>query len=87
MDRNYNRVPTERIEPDNVQQIRRVIRTDGKRRVFGYAMLSETNGACDEDDEENQAAFERGEDQVAYDRLMAHVHANAAKGLENPLEK
>ena len=87
MDRNYNRVPAERTEPDNVQQIRRVIRTDQRRRVFGYATLSDKYGACDEDDEENQVAFERGEDQVAYDRLMAHVNANAAKGLENPLER
>ena len=87
MDRNYNRVPTERAEPENVQQIRRVVSTDKKRRVFGYARLDDKYGACDEDDEENQDAFERGEDQVAYDKLMAHVNANAAKGLVNPLGK
>lgn len=87
MDRNYNRVPKERKEPDNVQQIRQVISTDKKRRVFGYATLDSKYGACDEDDEENQAAFERGEDQVAFDRLMVHVNANAAKGVENPLGK
>ena len=85
MDRNYNRVPTERAEPENVQQIRQVISTDKKRRVFGYARLSDKYGTCDEDEEENQAAFERGEDQVAFDRLMAHVDANAAKGAVNPL--
>ena len=87
IDRNYNRVPTEREEPDNVRQIRRVIGTDEKRRVFGYATLNDMYGTCDEDVQENHAAFERGEDQVAYDRLMAHVNANAAKGVENPLGK
>ena len=87
MDRNYNRVPTEHEEPENVQQIRQVISTDKKRRVFGYAMLDGKYGACDEDEEENQAAFERGEDQAAFDRLMLHINANAAKGLVNPLGK
>ena len=83
----YNRVPAECAEPDNVRQIRQVISADKRRRVFGYAQLSAEYGACDVDDEENQAAFERGEDQVAYDRLMANVNANAAKEMENPLEK
>ena len=87
MDRNYNRVPKEHAEADNVQQIRQVISTDQKRRVFGYATMDDKYGACDEDEEENQAAFERGEDQVAFDRLMGHVNANAAKGVVNPLEK
>ena len=86
-DRSYNHVPTERAEPENVQQIRQVISTDEKRRVFAYATLDDKYGTCYEDDEENQAAFERGEDQVAFDRLMATVNANAAKGVENPLEK
>ena len=86
-DRSYNHVPTERAEPENVQQIRQVISTDKKRRVFAYATLDDKYGTCYEDDEENQAAFERGEDQVAFDRLMATVNANAAKGVENPLEK
>ena len=85
---NSNRgVPTERAEPDDVQQIRQVISTDKKRRVFGYATLDDKYGFCFADDEENQAAFERGEDQVAFDRLMANVNANAAKGAVNPLGK
>lgn len=80
MDRSYNREPEERAEPDNVQQIRRVLSTDAKRRAFRYAHLDEKYGACDEFEEEIQAAFERGEDQVAFDRLMERVDANAAKG-------
>ena len=80
MERNYHRVPTEQVEPDNVQQIRRVLSTDVRRRVFGYATLSDKYGDCDEDEEETQAAFERGEDQVAFDKLMGNVRANAAKG-------
>ena len=85
MDHKFNRVPRERTEPDNVQQIRQVISTDRNRRVFGYAILHDKYGACHEDDEENQAAFERGEDQLAFDRLMVNVNANAAKGAVNPL--
>lgn len=79
-DRDFNRSPQERAEPDNVQEIRRVLSADAKRRVFGYAVLDDKYGACDIDEEENHAAFERGEDQVAFDRLMANVNANAAKG-------
>ena len=86
MDRDYHRNPRERTEPDNVQQIRRVLNSDAKRRVFAYGWLDDKYGACDPD-EENQAALERGEDQVAFDRLMGRVNANAARGEENPLGK
>ena len=78
---------TERVEPGNVQQIRRMLNADPRRRVFGYATLDDKYGACDADDEENVAAFERGEDQVAFDRLMGNVNANAAKGKENLVGK
>ena len=83
-DRKYNRVPTEHAEPDNVQQIRQVISTDQKWREFAYATLDDKYGVFFQD-EETQAAFERGEDQVAFDRLMATINANAAKGVVNPL--
>ena len=85
MDHDADSVPTERAEPDNVQQIRQVINTHNTRRVFAYATLDDKYGYLFGDDEENQAAFERGEDQVAFDRLMANVNANAAKGAVNPL--
>ena len=74
-------------ESDNVQQIRRVLSEDAKRRVFSYAMLNDKYGDCDEDEEENQAAFERGADQLAFDRLIGNVNANAAKGEQNPIGK
>ena len=83
----YRRPKEEPEEPGNVQQIRRVLSGDARRRVFGYATLDSKYGACDDDEEENQAAFERGEDQVAYDRLMGCVNANATKGRENPIGK
>ena len=76
---------TERAEPENVQQIRRMLNADPRRQVFGYATLDDKYGACDTDEEENVAAFERGEDQVAFDRLMGNVNANAAKGKANPV--
>ena len=87
MNRDFSRVPEEREEPENVQQIRRVIDGDRKRRVFGYAVLSDKYGACDVDEEENQAAFQRGEDQVAFERLMAMVNTKAVNGDEHSLEK
>lgn len=74
-------------ESEDVQQIRRVLSGDARRRVFGYAILNDKYGACDDDEEENQAAFERGDDQVAFDRLMGIVDANATKGKENPIGK
>ena len=76
----YHRFSQEEADPENVQQIRRVLDEDAKRRVFGYGTLSDKYGDCFVDEDENQAAFERGEDQVAFDRLMGNVNANAAKG-------
>ena len=78
---------TERIEPENVQQIRHVLNADPRRRVFGYATLDDKYGDCTMDEDNNPAAFERGEDQVAFDRLMGNVNANAAKGKKNPVGK
>ena len=76
---------TQRAEPENVQQIRRMLNADPRRRVFGYATLDDKYGHCFIDDEGNVAAFERGEDQLAFDRLMGNVNANATKGKENPV--
>lgn len=68
----------EPVCPGDVRQIRRVPSDVAKRRVFGYAMLDDKYGECCDDSEENGAAFERGEDQAAFDRLMSNVNANAA---------
>ena len=76
---------TEQVEPENVQQIRRSLNADPRRRVFGYATLDDKYGACDVDEEETVAAIERGEDQVAFDRLMGNVNANAATEKANPV--
>ncbi|CAD6570390.1 MAG: hypothetical protein ASARMPREDX12_003477 [Alectoria sarmentosa] len=83
----YYSFSQEEADPENVQQIRRVLSEDAKRRVFGYATLNDKYGDCFTDDDENQAAFERGEDQVAFDRLMGNISANATKGEENPIGK
>lgn len=85
MDHKYNGSPTECKEPDHVPQIRQVMSTDRNRRVFRYAGLDDRDGHFYEDDDENQAAFKRGGDQVAFDRLMMNVNANAAKGAVNLL--
>lgn len=79
MGRSFHTIQTTQAEPDNVQQIRRVLSADAKRRVFGYAHLDDKYGTCYEDDEENEAAFWRGEDQLTFDKLMEKVNGNAAK--------
>ena len=69
--------------------VRSTLNADPRRRVFGYALLdgkyaSGKHRDCDIiDDEENVAAFERGEDRFAFDRLMGNLNANAARGKEN----
>ncbi len=73
----YHLVEKAQTEPDNVQQIRRLLGEDANRRLFAYVMLSENYGTCEVDEDESQAAFERGEDQVAFDRLMEEINANA----------
>lgn len=60
MNQKYASIQKESVESQKVQQIRRVLSRDGKRRVFGYAKLDDGYGACNEYDEKNQAAFERG---------------------------
>ena len=69
-------------EPDRVQQIRRVLNGDARRRVFGYGVLRDNYGVHDVDGEETQAAFERGEDQLAYDNLMNRIDVYITEGRE-----
>ena len=71
---------TERLEPENVQQISRILNADPRRRMFAYATMDDKYEDIFIDHEETVAAFERGEDQVAFDRLMGNVNANATKG-------
>ena len=70
---------TERVEPEHVQHIRRTLNADPRRRVFGYTLLGGNFSDCVI---ENVAAFERAENQLAFDRLMDNVNTNAAKGKE-----
>ena len=78
---------TKRVETEHVQQIRHTLNADPRRRAFGYATVGGQYRDCDILDEENVAAFERGEDQVAFDRLMGNINANAAKGKEKLIGK
>ena len=87
LQRRYHGGREELLVSDNVQQIRHVLSADTKRRVFGYVFLTGTDLGCYEDPNENVDAFWRGEDQVAYDRLMAKVNTNATKGKDHPRGK
>ena len=76
----------EEDEPVEVQQTIRVLREDSKKRLFAYATLDDKYGMTFQDDEENLEAFQRGEDQAAYDRVMERVKRNAKMGQErNPI--
>ena len=46
--------------------------------IFPYTWLSNQTGLCLEDFVENLGAFERGEDQTSYDRLMHKLKTNAS---------
>lgn len=72
--------PTERNKTPEVRQVRHLLEQDPGRRLFAYAELDTSYGMIFQNFEENVAAFLRGEDQSAYDRVMEQVTRNAQKG-------
>jgi len=66
-------VPEESDESDDIQNVRKILQEDSTRRLFGYGYLDDQYGILCKDEEENVAAFERGEDQQAFNALMAFV--------------
>ena len=63
----------EKDEPTEVQQVRQLLRENPKRRLFAYAILDDKYGMFFQDVDENVEAFQRGEDQAAYDRVMERM--------------
>ena len=74
----YPDVEIEEDEPDEVLQARKTIETDSSRRLFSYAYLDDKYGMLFEDEESNLESFLLGEDQKAYDLLMADVRSRAS---------
>ena len=68
--------------PEEVKKARLILNDDQNRRVFAYGSLDDKYGMVFEDEEENLAAFERGEDQASYDRLMSQVSATRRRRTE-----
>lgn len=65
-------------EPNDVKNVRRAQRRDPRKRLFLYAYLRDYSGELWMNKDAIVGAFETGEDQLAYDELMARVDGNAA---------
>lgn len=66
-------------EPSDVKNVRRAQGRDPRKRLFLYAYLRDYSGELWMNKDAIVAAFESGEDQVAYDELMARVDGNAMR--------
>lgn len=64
-------------EPNDVKNVRRAQRRDTRKRLFLYAYLRDYSGELWMNKDAIIGAFETGEDQLAYDELMARVEGNA----------
>lgn len=69
-------------EPEDVKEVRRAQKKNPKRRLFLYGFLRDYSGEPWMNKEAILSSFEAGDDQWAYDRLMAVVRQNATKGLD-----
>lgn len=65
-------------EPSDVKNVRRAQRRDPRKRLFLYAYLRDYSGELWMNKDAIVGAFETGDDQLAYDELMARVEGNAA---------
>ena len=63
-------------ESEEIEAVRTQLKI-GKRRLFAYTYLDDKYGMVFACEEENVAAFQRGDDQREYDKLMQIVEENA----------
>ena len=64
-------------EADEVKEIRKRLEEDPGLKTFGYAYMDDKYGMFFTAPEQNVEEFKKGDDQKAYNRLMAVVRANA----------
>ena len=64
---------------EEIKQARLIYKQDEHLRIFPYTFLGAGNGTRYADTVENLRAFQRGEDQASYDRLMDKLKTNANK--------
>lgn len=74
---NFDLEEDEAKVPAEVKQVRQILANDTSRRIFPYTYLDDKYGFIAGVDDENLAAFQRGDDQASYDRLMELINANA----------
>ena len=65
-------------ELEATKQARLRYMQDEHLRIFPYTWLLRENGICVNDYHENFKAFERGEDQASYDRLMRKISGSSS---------
>lgn len=70
-------------EPGDVKNVRRAQRRDPRKRLFLYAYLRDYSGELWMNKDAIVGAFETGDDQLAYDELMARVEGNAASHVQD----
>lgn len=71
--------PATADEPGDVKNVRRAQARDPRRRLFLYAYLRDYSGELWMNKDAIVSAFESGDDQLAYDELMARLDGNAAR--------
>ena len=59
------------------QKVRNSLEFDDKKRVFSYTTMDD-ECIFDVDEGENVAAFQRGQDQASYEKLLSRIRVNAA---------
>lgn len=69
--------PATADEPDDVRNVRRAQQADPRLRLFLYAFLRDYSGELWMNKDAILASFDAGDDQRAYEALMAVVRANA----------
>ncbi|KAK8015358.1 hypothetical protein PG990_008654 [Apiospora arundinis] len=72
---NYDHYANEEEEPE-VREIRQKLKADSGLKLFSYCSLDDKYGMFFRDEEVNVEAFQRGDDQRAYERLMGLVRQN-----------
>jgi hypothetical protein len=68
------------VGESEVKKMHELLVEDSKRRPFAYVNLDDKYGILTQDEEEEVESLLQGEDQKAYDRLVAVVEGNREKG-------
>jgi hypothetical protein len=59
---------------DEVEVVRRTMEDDPRRRMFSYATIEKMDGNWSADGSQSLVAFLAGQDQAAFDKVMAAIN-------------